>query len=411
MSSKFEDLPFDILINIFNKLDYKDWSNLSKVNKKLNVIANDDFFWKTKLFNDIHKWKVIGSKTYPKDLFFPSDNEPTKEISFKSVYLRSCPDLLTNKEILKKLETFQNLQNTLHLTSTSEESLNLSNYGCSNSLTLSSLSSIPMPHMFFGQIREFINKNVFNSNQAQNESALFQSDSDSLQKLVMFGPGLETTTSCLVTNILWKSEFKTIGMVPGKDGYGSGIKLKLFNHKPFNLTILYTNVSKIRNTNDHNINQNKLLSIRTDYELNEVSYELQPQVNDACSDATAFVYVIDNNLLSCLDDNLDQLESYKLELNVLMRETRKDLPLLILSCNTNISGTTNECDPKIKGLSCAQIVEKLELYKLDREWQIRNCELFQHKMKDIVSGFEWILNKLDERYLSNKIKSLNCQSH
>lgn len=82
-----------------------------------------------------------------------------------------------------------------------------------------------------------------------------------MPKLIMFGPGLETTTSCLVTSLLWKSEFEACGMIPGKDGYGSGIKLKLFNHRAFNLTILYTNVSKIRhaNTNRLVLNANRLL--------------------------------------------------------------------------------------------------------------------------------------------------------
>ena len=85
----------------------------------------------------------------------------------------------------------------------------------------------------------------------------------SLPKIIMFGPGLETTTSCLVTNILWKSEFQACGMIPGKDGFGSGIKLKLGDHQPFNLTILYSNNSKERESNfDHDISANHLFVSR-----------------------------------------------------------------------------------------------------------------------------------------------------
>ena len=91
-------------------------------------------------------------------------------------------------------------------------------------------------------------------------SSVLFGGSEQMAKLIMFGPGLETTTSCLVTNILWKSEFEACGMIPGKDVYGSGIKLKLFNHRPFNLTILYTNVSKVRKANSrHDVSTNRLL--------------------------------------------------------------------------------------------------------------------------------------------------------
>ena len=98
---------------------------------------------------------------------------------------------------------------------------------------------------------------------------------DQVPKLIMFGPGLETTTSCLVTNILWKSEFEACGMIPGKDGYGSGIKLKLFNHRPFNLTILYTNVSKAREANSsHDIASNRLFTGRLDDNTGDLVFEV-----------------------------------------------------------------------------------------------------------------------------------------
>ncbi len=208
-------------------------------------------------------------------------------------------------------------------------------------------------------------------------------------------------------------------MTPGKDGYGSGIELKLYNHKPFNLTTLYTNVSKVRNNNNHEIEANRLIQSRSD-ENNQITYELQAQVKEACSDALGFIYVIDNKHLSNLvrasknNQNQNLIDNYKIELNVLMKEVDPSLPLLILSCNTNEQSELNvnqstvdsfannlKLNGKISSeLSCVQIIQELELYKLDREWQIRNCEIFQNKMKDIVLGFEWLLNKLDQRYLS-----------
>ena len=218
-------------------------------------------------------------------------------------------------------------------------------------------------------------------------------------------------------------------MIPGKDGYGSGIELKLYNHKPFNLTTLYTNVSKVRNSNDHAIDANRLFQSKND-ENNKTTYELQPQVRDACSDARGFIYVIDNKHLSNLHratantTSQNLIDNYKIELDVLMREVSPDLPLLILSCNTNeateliTKQTTVDSfssplgggkSSKTADMSCLQIIQELELFKLNREWQIRNCELFQHKMKDIVLGFEWILNKLDQNYLNMRSEKLSSE--
>ncbi len=404
-------LPYDILLNIFTRLDCRDLIMLSRVNKSLNSQVNDNLLWKIKLAKDMHSWRMIDSKTWPKNLVinkqyisFNQDHEDQEAVNYKKIYLKCNPDLVTNSEILKKLKTFQHIQSTHHATSTSE-SLNESGIACSgkpgvsSNLTLSSLSSFAMPMVVYSQIKEFVYRNVFNmpfnSEPKPNEFT---------PKLVMFGPGLETSTSCLVTNILWKSEFKTTGMVPGKDGYGSGIKLKLFNHKPFNLTILYTNVSTVRSKNKHELNVNRLLTNKNTNQTadhDQSLYELNPQVRDVISDADGFVYVIDNN-----NDELSSTTSalnYTTELKILMEEAKRDLPLLILSLKTDApSGQKSNLKETKKGLSCAQIVQILELNKLDREWQIRSGLIFEPMMKGITLGFEWILNELDHKYYTEK---------
>jgi hypothetical protein len=398
-----DKLPYDIFLDIFLRLSYKDLLSLSQVNKKLNQVANDNYLWKKKLLKDLNRWKMIDSRTFPKELFEDSDCiDENQDIQYKKIYLSSCPDILTKKEILKKLITFQHVQNTLHINSTSE---NLpSQSSTAQNLTLSTLSSLAMPMTVFGQLKDFVYRNVFNT------QVLSAQTNETLSKIVMFGPGLETSTSCLVTNILWKSEFKTIGMIPGKDGYGSGVKLKLFNHKPFNLTILYTNVSKIRTTNNHEINSNRLIISKQDNLNNQLLYELQPQVKEACSDADGFIYVIDNDHLGSISKehfknvgsdasaSIKPIDNYHIELNTLMKEANKNLPLLILSCGVS------EQKSQHSAFSCAQIVKELELNKTDREWQVRDCQIFQDKMKDITMGFEWLLNNLDQKYLMEQVE-------
>ncbi len=415
---KLDDMPYDILLNMFEKSDFKSLNQLAQVNKKIYTVANDNFLWKHKLIKDIKTWNLIDSKTYPHNLIktrqisgksteFEQQNDD-ENIIYKKIYMNACPAIVLKKEILEKLETFQQAQNELHLRSTSDDNSSQSNIvpvtsnNNSNNITLSALSSLVMPRLVLGQIRDFIYRNVFNTPMAMEPD-------ESIPKLVMFGPGLETTTSCLVTNILWKSDFKFIGMIPGRDGYGSGIKLKLFNHKPFNLTILYTNVSKIRNNNSRDLNLNRLIVSKED------QFELSPQVREACSNCSGFIYVVDNKHLASLDQssiksqipepgnihNLSPVDNYKLELNVLMKEVDPELPLLILGCYVN------ELEKKDNDFSCVDIIEKLELFNLKQDWQIRNCDVFQPRLKDIMLGFEWMLGKLDQKYLLKQYKSNN----
>ena len=387
-----DELPYDVLLSIFKRLDFKDLIQMSQVNKRLNDLTNDQYLWKEKLLQDMHNWRMIDSKSWPKQLQFKQekillDELALAEICYKKCYLNCCPDVSTRKDILKKLKSFQQIQNTLHATSTSEN------------LTLSSLSSFAMPMMVFGQLKDFVFRTMFRSEQPQHDNT-----AECIPKLVLFGPGLETSTSCLVTNILWKSEFKTVGMIPGKDGYGAGIKLKLFNHRPFNLTILYTNNSQMRSKNSsHNLNENRLLLDKSSDEVSSF-YELNPRVREACADAHGFVYVIDNNSLSMEFDKIG--DNYRTELSILMREVDRKMPLLILSLNTN--DLTQQGSANKQRLSCVNIIELLELNRLEQEWQIRNCEIFQPKMKDIILGFEWILNELDQNnYLSQQQDQVN----
>jgi len=222
-SIQLDQLPYDILLSILNGLNFKDLLVLSQVSRKLNLIANDNTLWQLKLIKDMRHWRMIDSKSWPKNLIIKprthnkitiqETSRPDKtidelgEISYKQIYLNICPDVTTSKDILKKIKSFQQIQNTMHATSTSESLSSLT-----NNLTLSSLSSFAMPMMFIGQIKDFVFRNMFTNHQFN----VTESTVEAIPKIVLFGPGLETCTSCLVTNILWKSEFKTVGMIPGK---------------------------------------------------------------------------------------------------------------------------------------------------------------------------------------------------
>lgn len=142
---------------------------------------------------------------------------------------------------------------------------------------------------------------------------------------------------------------------------------------------------------------------------------MNPRVKEACSNAHGFVYVIDNDHLSALngsdvkDDMLQLNENYRTELNVLMNEIGADVPLLILSLKANslknMTSDRRSGDAATKSLSCVDIIHVLELNKLKQNWQTRNCQIFQPRMKDITLGFEWILNELDLKCIDQQMES------
>ena len=106
-----------------------------------------------------------------------------------------------------------------------------------------------------------------------------------------------------------------------------------------------------------------------------------------------FVYVIDNENIANLDNLTGEnkcklVENYKQELNAFMSQVNASYPLLILSCNSRSDDSSRK--------SCADIVEILELDKLERQWLVIDCHVLQHQMKDIVMGFEWLLNEIEQ---------------
>lgn len=364
MAANLDELPFDLMIKLMDKLSPKDLGKLCQVNKNLYRISNDEFYWKRRYLHDLQKWTVLFSNSYTNMNFK----------TYKERYISICPQL-----IAEKMETSQKgIKNF--------DAADSENVKIDTNLRLSVLSVL-------SKFSNFFNLNIFGS-PAESK----------IEKLIMFGPGLETTTSCLVTKILWDSEFKTLGMIPGRDGYGSGIKLKLLNNQPFNLTILYTNVKKIRSSNKHCLDHNRLL-VANQIDSEQIVYEVQPQVKDACADALGYVYIIDSMHFKKLieENDVKEIENYKFELNVLMKELDKSLPLLILSCYTN---DNNEI---LSPMSCAKIVEYLDITKLDREWCIKDCHIFKDKLSDATFGFQWILSNLYNFNMINRNKKIENQ--
>jgi hypothetical protein len=181
-SVSLDSMPADVLYVIFGKLDYKDINNLSEVNKRLYHFASDNLLWRNKLESDLRAWKIISSNHFPVEIYEHSA-VGLKTIDYKDVYSKCCPDVLTKMEILKKLKSYKHAK-----PGKIEETVP----------TINGLLNSPI-HLLH-QIKDyFLNIQLFNE-----ISSRFLAEEEMLAKIIMFGPGLETTNCCLVTNLLWK---------------------------------------------------------------------------------------------------------------------------------------------------------------------------------------------------------------
>uniref|UniRef100_A0A914VTY9 F-box domain-containing protein n=1 Tax=Plectus sambesii TaxID=2011161 RepID=A0A914VTY9_9BILA len=208
-------------------------------------------------------------------------------------------------------------------------------------------------------------------------------------KLVMFGPGLETSTSRLVRSILTDQQlkglsdeprFQVTGMVPGVfAGVGSGISLKLSEYA-FNLVTLYSNVKAVRqrlNAEDR-VLENKLFDHGPQPEGRPMVHDVKPAIQELLRRAHGFIYVVDASR-SC-----DEIAMTQCELFAMMCElwAPSHVPLLILAC---CRGNEELVVPTI------DVVRALRLGRLNRKWLAQSGDV--ETLSGIRNGFRWLLNE------------------
>lgn len=214
----------------------------------------------------------------------------------------------------------------------------------------------------------------------QNLSSFFRRKSP---RVVMFGPGLECDARGLVRKLLHDhtSPFEIMGMFPGQfDGTGSGLCLK-FENVEFNLITLYASNMKEREANARlgRPRFSKLLVDVEDAEDDESQQSdtrLRHTVRELCKTIDAFIYVVDASADSQRVNLGDR------ELSAMLNEnwTQSDAPLLVLS---TVSTTSTP------SLSCATVVELLQLRRFNRPWQVNSACV--ENLDGIHPGIKWLL--------------------
>lgn len=325
----FQELPVNLQLNIFSYLDARSLCTAASTCHYWNMLSEDKVLWMNLLQRDMHKWSTMGYQSCPSTYM-----EARSDLSLKQIYLRCCPEC---RSLRKTRESFKSI-------------------------------------VFYN---------------LQNLSSFFKKRSP---RLVMFGPGLESDTKGLVRELLWdkKSPFEVTGMFPGQfEGIGSGVCLS-FENMELNLITLYASNKKEREANVRlgRPRSSKLLASTENANNNEDdrdhesqfqshSTELSHPVRELCKTVNAFIYVVDSSADS------DRVNVGDVEFSAMMNEnwTQVKAPLLVLSC------VEKEITPS---LSCATVVELLQLRQLNRPWQVNSACV--ENLDGVLPGIKWLLN-------------------
>lgn len=203
-------------------------------------------------------------------------------------------------------------------------------------------------------------------------------------KVAMFGPGLESSTSGIVRKMLYEeSMLERVGLVPGQfEGVGSGWCLRMENSQMFQLSVLYSASKKDREARQRDRkHDNRLLNVKKGDQGSE-EFELKSAVRDYCRTVDAFIYVVESSL------ERDSVDEGNEELFAMVNErwSATHVPVLVLSCVHDASQSR---------IPCITVVEKLEVAKLNRPWQVRNCVV--QNLEGVIPGIEWLVEQSQRR--------------
>lgn len=324
----FQELPINLQLKIFSFLDSRSVCTAAMTCHYWSMLSEDKILWMNLMQRDMHKWRTMGYQSCPSTFI-----EARSDLTLKQIYLRCCPEcrsLRRSRQSSFKSIIFYNLQNF---------------------------------------------------------SSLFKRKSP---RVVMFGPGLESDTRGLVRQLLHDrtSPFEMIGMFPGQfDGTGSGLCLK-FDNKEFNLITLYASNMKDREANARQGRPrfSKLLidakdtignDDNRDNESRQSDTRLRHTVRELCKTIDGFIYVVDSSA-----DN-QRVNLGDRELSAMLNEnwTQLGAPLLVLSAVSQ---------PDSPALSCATVVELLQLRQFNRPWQVNSACV--ETLEGVPPGIKWLLN-------------------
>ncbi|XP_076463066.1 F-box only protein 4-like [Babylonia areolata] len=315
--SLFDCMPLDVKLHIFSFLDTRSMCCASSVSHGWNQLLSDDLLWRDRLAADRLTWSQVSHVTNPQTY-----TEAASDFSCKEIYLRCSPEVQ-----MKHREE----NSTFH--------------------QVSSMLKYLMPKK--------------------------------APKVAMFGPGLESSTSAIVRKMLYEDQsvFHRVAMFPGQfDGVGAGMTLQLPSGQTFHLSVLYSASRRERENQpqENRMSWNRMLNQQHQQESGEgeVTYELQPALQQLCHTLNAFIFVVDAS------DTRESVASSRLELITMVQErwATPQVPVLILSC------VPTATSPRLPAVEMAQI---LQLSSFNRPWLVMDC--VTDTLENVDKGVLWMI--------------------
>lgn len=201
----------------------------------------------------------------------------------------------------------------------------------------------------------------------------------------MFGPGLETSTSGIVQQMMNRRDvFESLRMFPGRfEGCGSGFTMRMNSPQTsytFDLITLYSASKEEReryvNKNEERLRNNRLFD---NQERQKGVYEVQRAVREVCRNVDAFIFVI--NATKGFEE---ELSAGHIELTAMLQDlwSAPDFPVLVLSCIPSV---------QVERVPCIKVARLLKLHKLRKPWMVQNCDTFT--LEGIADGLSWLINR------------------
>ncbi|XP_029653515.1 F-box only protein 4-like [Octopus sinensis] len=206
-------------------------------------------------------------------------------------------------------------------------------------------------------------------------------------KIGIFGPGLESKTSKIITHILSDPTkvFKQNGVVPGSfSGVGSFFLMTISN-LTFSLTVMYSCAKKDR---ERAARQG----------LQQLRHLPQSEhLKALCRSLDAFVFVVDATDMPSM-----QWAGTELFNMVNEKSSSSQTPVLVLCCvpedsseqvtssSSSSTSSTSSSSSSTHTMTCFEVVNSLQLTKLIKPWRVCRCAI--GNMDEYRKGFEWIIN-------------------
>eukprot|EP00732_Lithocolla_globosa_P005490 Lithocolla_globosa_v1_NODE_5707_length_1198_cov_392.125984.p1 type:complete len:338 gc:universal NODE_5707_length_1198_cov_392.125984:1158-145(-) len=210
----------------------------------------------------------------------------------------------------------------------------------------------------------------------------FKTFTGSVSTVIMFGPGMDTASDSLVSQIMWESNFGVRGMFQGdsNDPLGTGVLLKHEQILQDIKLIAWYRATKGQRTNRKGAGGAEG-GPRVNRLIEQGNLERSQTV---CKTAQAFVYIADSSV------QITSEIRREFDLLTLRQDPTCQIPVLCLLCDPPQEEEARGKTPT-RLLCCSDLVQQLELKDMSRPWMCMHSQLHSSVIATFEQAIFWLL--------------------